>query len=292
LRDGDLTPWGERAWIGVLQVVPLRAYTGLIRMLAGIPLPRRLRRPVFGRLAWRLGIDMSEAEHVVTEYRSFGDLFVRRLRDDQRPVDDDAASVVSPVDGSLSACGEAVDGEMIQAKGIDYRLEELLENDDLADQLRGGTYLTLYLQPKDYHRIHCPVTAEVRSIRQIKGTLFPVKPYMVRNLRGLFTRNERVVFELDSEVGKMAMICVAAAGVGNISTVYDNGRRRPPYRSLASKVRKGEEVAAFNLGSTVILVFAPDRVEMEELSPGQPVRMGQRLARTSGKPVRALALGR
>ena len=292
MQEADLTPWGERAWSGVLQVAPLRAYTGLIKMLAGVPLPRRLRRPVFGRIAGRMGIDMSEAEHVVTEYRSFGDLFVRRLRDDRRPVDEDAASVVSPVDGSLSAFGEAVAGEMIQAKGIDYRLDDLLENDALADQLRGGTYLTLYLQPKDYHRIHCPVAAEVRSIRQIKGTLFPVKPYMVRNLKGLFTRNERVVFELDSEVGKMAMVCVAAAGVGNITTVYDVGRRNPPYRSLSSTVRKGDEVAAFNLGSTVILVFAPDRVEMEDLSLGQPVQMGQRLARTSGAPVQARALGR
>lgn len=253
----------------------------MIRVASRIPLPRGLRQPVFGRIAVKLGIDLTEAERVIGEYRCFGDIFVRRLNAECRPIDRSADSIVSPVDGSLSAIGTAEQGGMIQAKGINYRLEDLLRSRQLARQLEGGAFITLYLSPRDYHRVHCPLAGRVTAIHHISGTLLPVKPYMVNNLSGLFARNERIVFELQTELGTMALVCVAAAGVGNISVEIPTpgGNSHLPPGGVA--LQKGDEMAVFNLGSTVILVFEPGRVLLESMRPRQQIRMGQVLARST-----------
>jgi phosphatidylserine decarboxylase len=178
----------------------------------------------------------------------------------------------------VTAVGEATKEGLIQAKGIRYSLEDLVQDPALAAELDGGTSLTIYLRPRDYHRIHSPVQGRLRSLRHIPGTVFPVKPYMVRNLKGLFTRNERVVLEIETQWGRVVMVCVAAAGVGNISTVFTGGRCRTSLTDLDVAVGKGEEIAAFKLGSTVILVFPPGKVALGEVQPGQEVRVGQAVA--------------
>ena len=274
----------ERAWVNLLRIAPLRAYSRLIRVLGLAPLPRRLRDPVFGRIAVRVGMDLSEAELLLSDYRSFHDLFVRRLQPGARPVDDTRNAAVSPVDACVSAMGETGDGVLIQAKGVSYSLSELLGDRELASELSGGSFITLYLRPKDYHRIHCPVKGTVTGLRHIPGKLFPVKPYMVRHLRGLFLRNERLVMRINSAMGNMAMVCVAAAGVGNITTVFpDAGDGNAlAWREVSFPLERGEEVAGFNLGSTVILVFPPG-VEMEPVSPGQEMLMGQIIALTENR---------
>jgi phosphatidylserine decarboxylase len=274
--------WAERAWSGLLQVAPLRTYTKLIRVMSGIALPRPLRRPLFGAIATRMGMDLGEAEQSISDYRCFGDLFVRRLRPGLRPVEEAADVVVSPVDGCVSGLGQAYRGGLIQAKGIEYPLAELVDSPELARSLDGGVYATLYLRPGDYHRIHCPISGQLVALRRIGGKLFPVQPYVVRNLRGLFVKNERIVLELETCLGKVAMVCVAAAGVGSISTAFDDlpGSNGDPRRGpLRVPVRKGDEIARFNLGSTVILVFEPNAVRLAGLAPGGEVRMGQPVAR-------------
>ena len=273
------TDLAELAWVNLLRIAPLKAYSRAIRVLGLAPLPRSLRDPVFGRLAVRFGMDLSEAEHLVPEYRSFHDLFVRRLQPGARPVDPSRDAAVSPVDACVSALGEVGDGVLIQAKGVSYSLAELLGDRDLARELAGGSFITLYLRPKDYHRIHCPVEGTVTGVRHIPGKLFPVKPYMVRHLRGLFVRNERLVLRIDTDLGKMAMVCVAAAGVGNITTAfsYQDSGDSQTWDEVSVPRARGDEVAAFNLGSTVIMVFPPG-VTLEPMSPGQEMRMGRIIA--------------
>ena len=273
------TDLAERAWVNLLRVAPLRAYSRLIRVLGLAPLPRALRDPVFGRIAVRFGMDLSEAEMLLSDYRSFHDLFVRRLQPGARPVDRTQDAAVSPVDGCVSAMGEVGEGVLIQAKGVSYSLSELLGDRELARELSGGSFITLYLRPKDYHRIHSPVEGTVTGVRHIPGKLFPVKPYMVRHLRGLFLRNERLVLRMSCAMGNIALVCVAAAGVGDITTAFacpGNGQAGT-WQDASVPRDRGDEVAAFNLGSTVILIFPPG-VEMEPASPGQEMRMGRIIA--------------
>lgn len=288
MRDAqDHTPLRERATVALLSVAPLRAYTGLVRALSRIPVPRALRRPILGSLGTWMGMTLGEAERPVDAYGSFQALFVRRLAAGIRPLPEDPDVVVSPVDGCVSQVGEVRDGALMQAKGIDYTLEELLGDRDLAGALGGGAFATLYLRPRDYHRIHAPVAGEVRWVRHMPGTLMPVQPHVVRNFKGLFARNERVVIRLETTFGPVALVCVAATGVRHISLAFGSGDPRtldPDVLPLA--VERGAEVAAFNLGSTVIVVFPPGAVAMEPLAAGQEIRMGQPLARAraSGSP--------
>jgi phosphatidylserine decarboxylase len=274
LYNEDLALLRERTWALLLERAPasLRSYTLLMRVAGGIPLPRDLRAPVLGWIASQLGVDLSDAEHPLVEYPCFHDLFVRRLQPGARPVDGSSDSVVSPVDARVSTRGIVDHGALVQAKGIDYPLADLVDDPALAAQLDGGAYVTLYLRPHDYHRIHCPLDAEVVSVRSIAGTFFPVKPYMVRSLRGLFCRNERVVIQLQTAMGRVVLVCVAAAGVGTITVAAD----------APQHLAKGDELAAFNIGSTVILLTEPNQVILEPLVEGQEIRMGQVVARRGG----------
>ncbi len=271
----------DRLLVNMLRVMPLRSYTRLIYLAARIPVPRGARRAVYSWLGARFGMDLREAELALSDYPCFQDLFVRRLQAGRRPQDPSPEAVTSPVDAKISEMGTIHSGCLIQAKGIQYPVEELLKDQALAARMDGGTFATLYLRPRDYHRIHSPLDATVCEIRHVPGTLFPVQPYMVRGLAGLFTRNERVVLELDTAAGKAALVCVAASGVGNISLALD----REQVKAGGQKVDRGQEVAAFNLGSTVILVFAAGAVSLEGLSPGQEIRVGQRIGALTGADV-------
>jgi phosphatidylserine decarboxylase len=282
LTRSDLAPWGERAWVRFLGIAPLRTYSRVVRALSATPVPGPLRAPLLGSIASRLGMDLGEAEHGVEGYGSLQELFVRRLRPGARPLDPAPGSVVSPVDGCLSAAGVVRRGELIQAKGLSYSLERLLGDGRLAQQLDGGRFFTLYLRPRDYHRIHSPVDGRVTALRRIPGDLLPVQPHVVRNVRDLFARNERLVLRLDTALGAMALVCVAATGVGNISVAFsDPAGGNGAGGTLSLPVSRGDELAAFNLGSTVILVFEPQRMVAAELAPGQEVRVGMALGRAA-----------
>lgn len=243
-------------------------------------MPRGWRGHVLGPIASWMGMNLSEAEHPIDEYRSFRELFVRRLRAGARPVEASAEVVVSPVDGVLSELGETPAGRLIQAKGIDYGLAELVDDPGLARRLEGGVFFTLYLRPRDYHRIHAPVAGRVASLHRVGGRLLPVQPIVVRNEAGLFSRNERLVIVLESSAfGTVGVICVAAAGVGTITTCFENGG------AGERELGKGDELAAFNLGSTVIVLFERARVSAAHgLRAGQELRVGQPLALRRAAP--------
>ena len=231
-------------------------------------------------------IDMSEAESPIGSYATLEDLFLRRLRPGARRIDPDPTALISPVDGSVGAVGEVANGTLLQVKGRPYSLARLLDDDAEAARFEGGRYATLYLSPRDYHRIHAPVSGTVGRATLIPGALMPVFDEAVAAVEELFTRNERLVTYLDSpDAGRVAVVKVGATLVGRISLAYDPTvrtnragqlRRRLEYEP-AHALTKGAELGAFELGSTVVVVTEPGRVELDRLESDAVVRMGQRL---------------
>ncbi len=243
------------------------------------------------------GIDMAEAREPMASYASLEDLFVRHLRAGARRIDPDTAALVSPVDGAVGACGIVEDGTLMQVKGRSYALARLLGDDQEARRYEGGPYATLYLSPKDYHRVHAPARGEVREAKLIPGRLLPVFAEAVNNVDELFARNERLVTYLDTPAaGRLAVVKVGATLVGRISVSYDaslttnvkDGKARRRVYRKPHAFDKGADLGAFELGSTVVLVGEAGRVSFDAVVPGQSVRMGQRMgtiqARASHAP--------
>jgi phosphatidylserine decarboxylase len=274
----------DQLFISALRVLPKnmlsRVVGGLTRWQAPVP----LRLAAMKAFARRYGIDLSESPDLEV-YRTFGEFFARPLRPGLRAVAEGDTVVVSPVDGTVSETGVAAGGKLLQAKGIDYAVSALVADADLARRLEGGAYATLYLSPRDYHRIHFPLGGEVVGYRYVPGTLWPVNPASVRTVPGLFTVNERLVTILRTPLGVCAVVAVGATIVGRVKAFYDPSapptnlrRARPLARDYETPipVEKGRELGAFEMGSTVILLFEPGRVRLGAgLAPGARVRVGE-----------------
>jgi phosphatidylserine decarboxylase len=279
-RDGFL--------VRLMRWAPKRAFSSAVGALARRQLPRSLRAPVFTAFARRVGADLAEVEQPLDLYPSLDAFFTRRLRPGARSVADDPDVIVSPCDGTIAECGFATAGRMIQAKGLDYRLQALIPDEDAQARFEGGAYATIYLAPRDYHRVHFPADGAVNGFQHIPGALFPVNALAARNVSGLFTINERLVTFQHSPFGEIAVVMVGATGVGHITVSYDTvetharGKGRPGARvryAAARPVRRAEDLGAFHLGSTVVLLFEPGRVKLVPLVLGQRVRLGQPIAR-------------
>ena len=237
----------------------------------------------------RFGVDMSEAaEPDVAAYRHFNAFFTRSLRAGARPIAAGAAALACPVDGAVSQIGAVEGGRIFQAKGQSFTAQELLGGDAGAvAAFRDGAFATLYLSPKDYHRIHMPVTGGLKKMLHVPGRLFSVNPPTTRAVPRLFARNERVACLFDTEAGPMALVMVGAMNVASIETVWAGEITPPAGRTVRAwtypegevRLEKGAELGRFNMGSTVILLFAKDRIRWEaDYTPGAPVRMGRKLA--------------
>ncbi|WP_237059179.1 archaetidylserine decarboxylase [Microbulbifer sediminum] len=233
----------------------------------------------------KYGVDMSEArEPDCTAYANFNDFFTRALKEGARPVVEGENSIACPADGAISQLGEIHNGRVFQAKGHDYSLMELVGGDaQLAAEFTGGHFATVYLSPRDYHRVHMPVDGTLRSMTYVPGQLFSVNTVTADNVPRLFARNERVVCVFDTAAGPMAMILVGAMIVASIETTWA-GLVAPLKRRVQTisyrdskpvELEKGEEMGRFKLGSTVIMLFGADRVNwLESLSAEDEVRMG------------------
>jgi len=265
--------------------LPAGWYSSFVGWGSRRAIPRPLRRPVYGAFSRMVGADLGEVEHDLTEYPTFGEFFARGLRDGARAFALGAHEVASPCDGTLAMAGVVDDGARILAKGHRYRLEELLADGALAEQLAGGWYATIYLSPADYHRVHSPLDGRIVSYDYVPGTLWPVKPFFTRNVEGLLARNERAVIQLDTAIGPVAVVLIAAVGVGHLRVGVEAaaaGRRRERRRvepATPVEVKRGDELGAFLLGSTVVVVFPAGRVEAAPIDAGEAVRCGQVLAR-------------
>jgi len=233
-------------------------------------------------------IDMSiAADTDPASYCCFNAFFTRALRPDARPLASEANTVLSPVDGAVSQSGKIADGRVFQAKGIDYSLEELVGGDKaLVKAFDGGSFATIYLSPRDYHRIHIPLAGRLTKMLHVPGRLFSVSPSTTRTVPRLFSRNERVVNIFETDAGPMAVIMVGAIFVASIDTVWA-GTVAPLSRSVKttkyidSRVEpivfdRGAEIGRFNMGSTVVLLFGKDAIEWSEaMQPDAKLCMGQ-----------------
>lgn len=236
----------------------------------------------------RFAVDMTEAAQPdPTAYPSFNAFFTRALRADARPVSGATDAVACPVDGTVSQAGLIESGRIFQAKGQSFTAQELLGGDaELAMHFDGGAFTTLYLSPRDYHRIHMPLDGTLTRMMHVPGRLFSVNPPTTRAVPRLFARNERVAAIFESVAGPMAVIMVGALNVGSIETVWAGEVTPPRGRTLRNwnyserkiSLEKGAELGRFNMGSTVILLFAANRVRWApELASDRSVRMGQRI---------------
>lgn len=290
----------SRTWrtlLSLLGRLPQGALSRSFGRVADTPIPRPLRRAVLGAFAKAVGIDVSEAEYPFSEYGSLNEFFVRRLRPGVRLWPDDPRVVSSPVDGTVGQTGVVAGGCVVQAKGRSYSAAELLDDAGEARRFEGGSFVTLYLSPRDYHRIHAPCAGEIPAARHVPGLLLPVNAAAVAHVGGLFTRNERLLCYLDGKLGRVAVVAVGAYNVGRISARFDpewnasagasgwvtnrRGLRAATHRYVpAVPVLRGEEIMAFHLGSTVVLLFEPGAVALRpQLRAGQVVRLGEEIGR-------------
>lgn len=240
-------------------------------------------------------VDMSSAEEPdAGQYPDFNSFFTRALDSNVRPVDARPDTVVCPVDGRISQLGHIRSGHLLQAKGIKYTALELLGNDpDAALRFSKGAYITLYLAPGDYHRVHMPLEGGLEKMSYVPGKLFSVNAATTANVDQLFTRNERIINLFSTGHGRMAVILVGAIFVGSMETVWagqvtpaaDRSPSTWTYDHLREPISldKGDEMGRFNMGSTVILLFEKERVEwLETLKPGDRVQMGERIGTLVG----------
>jgi len=276
----------DRLAVSPQYLLPKRALTALAGWAAQATAQPWTRRAI-GWFIRRYRVDMSEA--AVSDpaaYASFNDFFTRALKPGARPLA--ASPWVCPVDGAVSQCGPIEGGQIFQAKGHHYSAQALLGGDAaLAAQFDGGAFATLYLSPRDYHRIHMPCAGRLLRMIHVPGALFSVNPTTARGVPGLFARNERVVCVFETADGPLALVLVGATIVGSMATVW-HGVVTPPrkgalrewrYDTQDLRLAQGEEMGRFQLGSTVIVLWPRDTARLNlDWTPARPVRLGEAMA--------------
>jgi phosphatidylserine decarboxylase len=230
-------------------------------------------------------IDMSMIEKPLHEYKNLNEFFKRTLKPQARPVDAHIDTLVSPADGTVTQVGEIKNGTLIQAKGESYTVVNLLNDKNKARAFRNGSFMTIYLSPKDYHRIHAPIDGSITDYSYIPGRLYPVNKFGVDAVKGIFTKNERIATYLHSATGQLAIVKIGALIVGSVQLAFkdqveDHHKGKPLKNTLETMlpVDKGDEIGHFEFGSTVILLFEENLITLNPLlEPGSSVKMGQPL---------------
>lgn len=240
-------------------------------------------------------VDMSEAAQPdEAAYPTFNAFFTRPLKDGIRPLSEEENALIFPVDGAISQMGPIKEDQIFQAKGHNYSVKALLGGDgELADTFQNGDFMTIYLAPRDYHRIHMPMDATLESMIYVPGDLFSVNPLTAENVPGLFARNERVVAIFNTLHGKMAMVLVGATIVASIETTWA-GTVTPPagkkvrswkysdHMDIAVTFKAGDEMGRFKLGSTVVMCFEKDMVNFDLFEPAATTRLGEKCGVING----------
>ena len=233
---------------------------------------------------------MDEAQQPdINAYKSFNDFFTRDLKPSARQLTSEVNAIASPADGAVSQAGAISEGEIFQAKGKSYTALDLLGgSEERAKAFNNGVFTTIYLSPKDYHRLHMPITGTLREMVHVPGRLFSVNTATTRSVPRLFARNERVVAIFDTELGPMALVLVGAIFVSSIETVW-HGVVTPPsvtsvqtwdYKENAPTLKIGEEMGRFNMGSTIIVLFANNKVQWDsEFVADKIVKLGEMIAK-------------
>jgi len=277
-------------FVWMQRVLPQRLLGYCVRLLATCERPV-IRSALIRWFVRHYGVDLSEAERSNPEdYRSFNDLFTRALRPDARPIAAGESTVVSPADGTLTEFGTALEGQALQAKGMPYRLDELLGTPPAGAAIDAlGDFATVYLAPHNYHRVHLPLAGTLTALRYIPGKRFSVNATTAGAIPRLFCRNERLVLWFDTAIGMVGVVLVGALNVAAISTPWLGEVRRATSqfwdgRDLgAGALQRGSEIGRFNLGSTVIVVLPLGSMRWEGTRrAGQPILMGAPLGSVTG----------
>lgn len=278
------------AFIALQHILPQHALSRLAGRLAASR-TQWLRDTLIRRFVAAYGVDMGEAARGIGDFASFNDFFTRELKPGARPLADAREFILSPADGAVSQAGLIVGGRIIQAKGRDYSVAEILGcGPEEAARFEGGRFLTVYLSPRDYHRVHMPAAGTLAATSYIPGDLFSVNTATAAGVERLFARNERLACRFDGPDGHFASVMVGAMIVAGIDTVWPGAfrthARAPVHEDFAGagySFAAGDEMGRFHLGSTVVLLFEPGRVAWREgLDPGTPLRMGEAIARRTG----------
>jgi phosphatidylserine decarboxylase len=285
-------------WLDLLKSLPLYILPHHL-LSRGMFALTRIRTPWFKNLFIRkfsklFKINWAESRHQEPEsFEHFNAFFTRELADGVRPISGGENTLISPADGFISQVGKITGDNIFQAKGQSYTTHTLLGGrENLASQFTDGEFATIYLSPRDYHRVHMPYSGKLRETIYIPGRLFSVAPAAARTIPNLFARNERLVAIFDTDNGTMAMILVGAVFVAAIETVWD-GLVTPPHRreivyrdyhANGIELARGAEMGRFNMGSTVILLFQKNAVSwVNPLIPEQTLKMGQQIGHANGK---------
>ena len=272
----------------LLRLLPKNTLSRAVGAACRASAPKPVVRAMIRAFAKKYGVDVSEADRPLDQYPTFTEFFTRRLKPGARAIAPGELLPVSPVDGTVGELGEIVDSRLYQAKDKHYTLAELIggpaaEAD--ARQFVGGAFCTIYLAPYNYHRIHVPLGGRITGYVNMPGQLWPVNPIGVRNVEKLFCVNERLTTFLLTPRGACGVVAVGATNVGRIRALYDDvvtnvRRTRQTERRIYEKpipVAKGAELAVFEMGSTVVLLFAPGVKLAERLRPGMPIKLGEAL---------------
>jgi phosphatidylserine decarboxylase len=280
-------PLSDRSAVLPQYILPKQALTLLAGKIAGAQAGHLTTRLITWFVA-RYNVNMAEAANSdIASYQSFNEFFTRPLRDDARPLA--KADFICPVDGAISQFGAIKRDQIFQAKGHHYSTTALVGGDaELAAKFQDGSFATLYLSPKDYHRIHMPCDGKLTRMIYVPGELFSVNPTTARGVPGLFARNERVVCVFDSKHGPFVLTLVGATIVGSMATVW-HGIVNPPrtrkvrewhYQDKPVTLKKGDEMGRFLLGSTVVMLFPKNALTFNsDWSPARVIRMGEAMGR-------------
>lgn len=286
----------DRLFVLLQHVLPQHALSRLTHRVTRVRIAW-LKNLIIKSFVWLFAVDMEDARtQRLEDYACFNDFFTRDLKPGARPCPADLDALACPVDGTVSEAGLIEKGLLLQAKGHRYPLTKLLGDAGEATDFEGGVFVTIYLAPYNYHRIHMPANGSLKGMRYLPGRLFSVNGATVARVPFLFARNERVVCSFESPCGPMAMILVGALNVGSIETVWagevaPSEQNRPSlyrYTQDAVSLARGEEMGRFNMGSTVILIFGAGRVRLDDsLRPGKTVRVGQSIGHMAATHVQS-----
>ena len=274
----------KNLFIQAQKVVPQQKLSRVVGKVAASENPI-LKNIVIQAFKAQYGIDMSIAEQSnALKFKSFNEFFTRSLKAGVREIDTNANSVVSPADGAISQLGKIEDGDIFQAKGQSFSVEKLIGDPQLAEPFKNGEFATVYLSPKDYHRVHMPYAGTLTETLYIPGELFSVNQTTAENIPGLFARNERMVCLFDTDLGRMAVVLVGSMIVAGIETVA-TGKVKPTGRLELNhhdmKLEKGDELGRFYLGSTAVVLFEQDKMQWDAaFKANSVVVMGEALGYT------------
>jgi len=274
----------QQLFIQAQKVVPQHRLSRVVGKIAASENPI-VKTAVIAAFKTKYGIDMSIAEQTnALKFKSFNDFFTRGLRTGVRAVDADSTAIVSPADGAISQLGKIENGDVFQAKGQKFTVENLIADPQLAEPFKNGDFATVYLSPRDYHRVHMPFAGTLTETLYVPGELFSVNQTTAENIPGLFARNERMVCLFDTELGRMAVVLVGAMIVAGIETVA-TGKVKPSGRIELNQhnlfLEKGAELGRFYLGSTAVILFEENKMQWDEkFKANSTVLMGEALGHT------------